>query len=1180
MSCSKCGSTTAGCGCKDTAYTTPMVTTCVPDCPPKCAEYISATCVLMQDGINELGSNPGDTLESLIQRLTLIITNPLCVDWNPGSGGGGGGGGIVQVGLVAPSNLFETPIVPVTTPGGDLTLTLNDQSSNTVFAGPTSGPDSTPQFRALVIDDLPNLTTGTSVLMGDGAGKFANVIIGPNLSFSGGVLDANVNVVIGADNGLTKDPSNTDTVWLGGPSTNPGTLIQETFIDTTDQWRLNLYGDNPAAKRGVLEVDHTANEVAIKATASTGTAVSANIVNGVTAVYASSTGSGVGLTAESDSGTAISYTSTSKSGIIGESADENIFTVTSTTAPSDSTVSSVLRLTKNYNASSVIGIGSRLDFGFYNPAASDKTSGTITSVTTAVTTGAETADLRFSTIGNGTLETVGEFIGGNGLLNGQFRLNKYGANSFNTGTPLYGLAVDVQGKVMEVPLASGIGTVNNGLSLNPSLASEAWLGGTLLNPSGTVITVPDTFDFTISGSTVTASKSALVVKNTAGATGTRALTVESGGAEAALYVKQDTTATAAAIEVVSDSTNAGAIGVKIQSDVNPLLAKTTPSSNNTQSVVAKFHNESGGAGATGIGGLITLSAATVTQSDREVAQIGYQFTDGADSSRKGQLEFSTANPTLATRMIIKETGQVQFNNYTTSTSFTTAVGASLLGIDTSGNIVNSIGENGLTYSTATGNIKLGGTLIENTTIVGSDKSLTLTFDGLIGTNGLNITSSNTTAATSQTLVRAVLSGTNAGANITSYAISGANSHVSGGATSNNYGVFGTATGGDVNYGVGGSISGTASGAGVFGSTTSTAAPGVYGRSTTTSPGVRADNTNSSGQGISVTAVGSNASGGSISGGTSGLLISTFSNTTTSGLTVSSTNSSFATIVSQPTNCRGLWINSFNTAPTATDVVRSSIDIRQVYTGVTTTNGFGSSIDFNTQAGTNNTDVALANSIISKWTDAAFATRTSEFSITGVNSSTLQTQLTLKGTGQLQLNRYITGAFTSGTPEYNLAVDTSGNVMQVPTTSGSSPLISMLAGDVSTNNTLADVTGLSFPVTAGKTYYFKFMCPYEINSTARGSRWTINGPAFSFLSYYSQYSPTTGGADFFRNLNVVAYDTAVATGSSTATTGNIAIIEGVITPSASGNVIARFSTDATAGGTLTCKAGSTVTYYTT
>ena len=231
MSCKKCASGSKTCGCKDTAYSTPIVTTCLPACPPRCSEYMSAACIVLSDGINDLGIHPGETLDSILQRIAMILTNPLCVEFEGGFGVGIGntlpfaGNGIVEVGVDVPTNIFVTPIVPVTTPGGNLNLTLQDQPANTVFAGPASGADDVPQFRALVTDDLPSFTTGTSILMGDGAGKFTNVTVGPNLSFAGGILDADINVVVGADNGLSKNPLNPDEVWLGG------TLLQDTAID-------------------------------------------------------------------------------------------------------------------------------------------------------------------------------------------------------------------------------------------------------------------------------------------------------------------------------------------------------------------------------------------------------------------------------------------------------------------------------------------------------------------------------------------------------------------------------------------------------------------------------------------------------------------------------------------------------------------------------------------------------------------------------------------------------------------------------------------------------------------------------------------------------------------------------------------------------------------------------------
>lgn len=126
----------------------------------------------------------------------------------------------------------------------------------------------------------------------------------------------------------------------------------------------------------------------------------------------------------------------------------------------------------------------------------------------------------------------------------------------------------------------------------------------------------------------------------------------------------------------------------------------------------------------------------------------------------------------------------------------------------------------------------------------------------------------------------------------------------------------------------------------------------------------------------------------------------------------------------------------------------------------------------------------------------------------------------------------------------------------------------LPADVSgTNTTLRDVDSLSFPVTAGVTYRFKFFIVYTATSTGTGSRWTLSGPTVSTLRFYSSYpSSTSGGMVFYHQS---AYDGATITANSGSTTSNIAIIEGTINCSSSSTkVIARFSAEA---ATITAKA---------
>lgn len=140
---------------------------------------------------------------------------------------------------------------------------------------------------------------------------------------------------------------------------------------------------------------------------------------------------------------------------------------------------------------------------------------------------------------------------------------------------------------------------------------------------------------------------------------------------------------------------------------------------------------------------------------------------------------------------------------------------------------------------------------------------------------------------------------------------------------------------------------------------------------------------------------------------------------------------------------------------------------------------------------------------------------------------------------------------------------------------------ILPNDVTNNNvsanTIADVTALSFPVTSGSTYSFYFYITYTSAATATGSRWSISGPATpTLLSYRSSYSLSAGGVTI--NTGNAAYDLpAASNASSVSTAQNEAIIEGVIKPSATGTVIARFASEITSSA-IVAKAGMSFLRY--
>lgn len=157
-----------------------------------------------------------------------------------------------------------------------------------------------------------------------------------------------------------------------------------------------------------------------------------------------------------------------------------------------------------------------------------------------------------------------------------------------------------------------------------------------------------------------------------------------------------------------------------------------------------------------------------------------------------------------------------------------------------------------------------------------------------------------------------------------------------------------------------------------------------------------------------------------------------------------------------------------------------------------------------------------------------------------------------------------------------AVKTSQN--QGANATGGAQSSAVLAADVTNNNgtanTIADVTGLSFPVTSGKKYWFRFQIQYTAAATTTGSRWSISGPGGT-MRYSSQYSLTTTSATFNEGLS--AHDTpAASNASSAATAANLATIEGFYEAAANGSVIARFASEI-ASSAIVAKAGSVVYY---
>jgi len=132
----------------------------------------------------------------------------------------GGGGTVTSVGLSLPA-IFTVSGSPVTG-AGTLTGDLADQVANTVFAGPETGADDTPAFRALVAADIPDLSASYSVVGHNHSGVYepANANIQSHIAST-----SNPHSVTKSQIGLGNVENTAISTWAGSANiTTVGTI--------------------------------------------------------------------------------------------------------------------------------------------------------------------------------------------------------------------------------------------------------------------------------------------------------------------------------------------------------------------------------------------------------------------------------------------------------------------------------------------------------------------------------------------------------------------------------------------------------------------------------------------------------------------------------------------------------------------------------------------------------------------------------------------------------------------------------------------------------------------------------------------------------------------------------------------------------------------------------------------
>jgi hypothetical protein len=228
-------------------------------------------------GVQTFDNLVGVTLESGLTA-PIITTDRLynvngSLFWNGVLvGSSGGAGTVTSVGLSLPA-IFTVSGSPVIA-SGTLTGTLATQAANLVWAGPVSGADAAPTFRALDADDLPPLpATGLT-----GVVPVANGGTGLSTGTSGGIPAFTAAGVISSSVALTQNAL----VLGGGAGFAPGPMASLGSTSTV------LHG-NAAGAPSFAQVNLTTTVTSVLPVANGGTGLASGTSGGVLAYTAAGT---------------------------------------------------------------------------------------------------------------------------------------------------------------------------------------------------------------------------------------------------------------------------------------------------------------------------------------------------------------------------------------------------------------------------------------------------------------------------------------------------------------------------------------------------------------------------------------------------------------------------------------------------------------------------------------------------------------------------------------------------------------------------------------------------------------------------------------------------------------------------------------------------------------------------
>ena len=154
--------------------------------------------------------------------------------------------------------------------------------------------------------------------------------------------------------------------------------------------------------------------------------------------------------------------------------------------------------------------------------------------------------------------------------------------------------------------------------------------------------------------------------------------------------------------------------------------------------------------------------------------------------------------------------------------------------------------------------------------------------------------------------------------------------------------------------------------------------------------------------------------------------------------------------------------------------------------------------------------------------------------------------------------------------FDLADDTATRVTALESAGG---VVALSADQQSTVTALADVTGLSVPVTAGVSRRFRFDVVFRTAATTTGIGLALTYPAASTFAATARIPIGADGAGGeLQGWVTSSGDAVVGTGVQAINTDYLATVEGVIVPTATGVVQLRFRSEIAASA-VTVRAGS-------